>query len=128
MSDREVWCFDCLHYCGQPANVPCACHGHRTSDEERRACFEAERRIKQLEAQVAEPTYITLNCHCTAPIALRVDQIDHGLVAGWKCDACGQTLMLSDFAKSSEFMRSENGRAWLGVPRHRPANRTSDGR
>lgn len=53
------------------------------------------------------PTYLFLNCHCTAPLAIRTDAINHGLLAGWKCDSCGQTLMLSDIARASEAMHAD---------------------
>lgn len=51
--------------------------------------------------------HIILSCHCTAPLAIRIDTIDHGLLAGWKCDSCGQTLMLSDIARASEALAAD---------------------
>jgi hypothetical protein len=63
--------------------------------------------IEELLRVLDERSYLSLRCHCTAPLAIRVDTIDHGLLAGWKCQSCGQTLMLSDIARASEALRRD---------------------
>jgi hypothetical protein len=62
-------------------------------------------RVADLEVNTTDPDdarFLFLNCRCTAPLALPLNSIEHGLLAGWKCDSCGQTLMLSDIARASE--------------------------
>lgn len=66
-------------------------------------CQQAAETISEAE----KSRYIFLNCHCTQPLAIRIDSIEHGLKAGWQCSSCGQTLMLSDFARASEALAAD---------------------
>ena len=58
--------------------------------------------VASLHEEVERLRFISLRCSCTAPLAIRVDTIPHGLLAGWKCGACGRTSMLSDIATITE--------------------------
>jgi len=79
--------------------------------------------IEELLRVLDERAYLSLRCKCSAPLAIRIDTIAHGLLAGWKCGSCGKTLMLSDAAEASESHARGDTRRWTGYE-----NRTLDDR